>query len=122
MFAVGGGRYATAGQSTAPGATARTAVPGASFDPSSTTSYVRVQVEVGGGLVEHQDARVGDQRGRECDQLALACRELGAALADLGVVAMLEFGDELVDSNRGGSRADLLMGRIGSPEGNVLAD
>ena len=46
-----------------------------------------VQVDVGGGLVEHEDARVGDQRAGERDQLALAGRELRAALADLRVVA-----------------------------------
>ena len=47
-----------------------------------------VQVDVGGRLVEHEDARVGDQRTREGDQLALAGRELRAALADFGVVAV----------------------------------
>ena len=31
-----------------------------------------VQVDVGGGLVEDQDARVGDERAREGDQLALS--------------------------------------------------
>ena len=46
-----------------------------------------VQVDVRGRLVEHEDARVGDQRPREGDQLALARGELRAALADLGVVA-----------------------------------
>ena len=47
-----------------------------------------VQVDVGGGLVEHEDARVGDQRAGEGDQLALAGGQLGAALADLGVIAV----------------------------------
>ena len=50
-----------------------------------------VQVDVGGGLVEHEDARVGDQRAGEGDQLALAGRQLRAALADLRVVAAVEF-------------------------------
>ena len=44
-----------------------------------------VQVDVRRGLVEHEDARVGDQRAGEGDELALAGRELDAALADLGV-------------------------------------
>ena len=49
-----------------------------------------VQVDVGGRLVEHEDARVGDQRARERDQLALAGGQLRAALADLRVVAAVE--------------------------------
>ena len=46
-----------------------------------------VDVDVGGGLVEHEDARVGDERAGEGDELALAGRELDAALADRRVVA-----------------------------------
>ena len=48
-----------------------------------------VEVDVGGRLVEHEDARIGDQGAGERDQLALAGRQLGAALADLGVVAAI---------------------------------
>ena len=50
-----------------------------------------VEVDVGGGLVEHEDARVGDERAGERDQLALPRGQLGAALAHLGVVAVVEF-------------------------------
>ena len=82
-----------------------------------------VQVDVRGRLVEDQDPRVGDQRAGERDQLALAGRELHAALADLGVVALL--GSASMNSSaptaRGG-RAHLLVGRVGPPEGDVLAD
>ena len=81
-----------------------------------------VQVDVGGGLVEHQDARVGDQRAGERDQLALSGGELRAALTDLGVVAAVQFGDELVDAHRGGRRADLLLVGVGAAEGDVLTD
>ncbi len=49
-----------------------------------------VDVDVRGGLVEHQDPRVGDERPRERDQLALARRKLYAALTDLRIVAVLE--------------------------------
>ena len=59
--------------------------PQAALDPA-----LGVDVDVRGGLVEHEDARVGDQRAREGDELALAGRELHAALAHLGVVAVLE--------------------------------
>jgi hypothetical protein len=57
----------------------QTAQPG--FD-----SALGVQVDVGGRLVQNQDARVGDQSAGERDQLALAGGQLRAALADLGVI------------------------------------
>src|SRR5450755_1264476 len=43
-------------------------------EPAQTLLNQRlgVDVDVGGGLVEHEDARVGDQRAGEGDQLALA--------------------------------------------------
>ena len=47
-------------------------------------------VDRGSGLVEDQDARVGEQRARERDELALAEREARAALLQLRVVAVLE--------------------------------
>ena len=47
-----------------------------------------VEVDVRGGLVEDQDAGVGDEGAGERDQLALAGGELDAALADLGVVGL----------------------------------
>ena len=80
------------------------------------------QVDVGGRLVEDEDARVGDQRARERDELSLARGELHSALADLGVVAIRELTDELVGTccARGGD--DLDVGRIRSPEGYVRAD
>src|SRR3954447_10389549 len=61
---------------------------------------LRVDVDVRGRLVEHEDPRVRDQRARERDQLPLAGRELRAALADLRVVAVLEREDELVGADR----------------------
>ena len=45
-------------------------------------------VDVGGGLVQDQDARVGQQRAGEGDELALAHAEVAAALADGRVVAV----------------------------------
>ena len=75
-----------------------------------------VQVDVGGRLVEHEDARVGDQRAGEGDQLALAGRQLRAALADLGVVAVGQLGDELLGADCRGGGADLLGVASGRPK------
>jgi hypothetical protein len=53
-----------------------------------------------GGLVEDQDARVGEKRPRERDELALAEREAAAALLQLCLVAVLEPDDEVVGTDR----------------------
>ena len=79
-----------------------------------------LQVDVGGGLVEDQDPRVGDQRAGEREQLALPGRQLGSALADLGVVAVGQLGDELIGSDRPRGRRDLLVAGVGAAEGDVL--
>ena len=67
-----------------------------------------VHVDVRGRLVQHQDARVGDQRPRQRDQLPLPGRQPAAALADLGVVALGQRLDELVRADRLRGRADEL--------------
>ena len=54
------------------------------------------RVDRGGGVVEDQDARVGEQRAGDRDPLALAAGEREAALADARVVAVGESLDELV--------------------------
>ena len=53
-------------------------------------------VDRGGGVVEDQHARVGDERARDRQALALAAGERDAALADLGVIALRQARDELV--------------------------
>jgi hypothetical protein len=95
--------------------------PGEQAAQAGFDAALGVQVDVGGGLVEDQDARVGDQRAGERDQLALAGGELRAALADLGVVAVRQLGDELLGADRRGGGADLLVLGVGAAEGDVLA-
>ena len=81
-----------------------------------------VDVDVRGRLVEHEDARVGDQRAGERDELALAGGELGAALADLGVVAVLQRDDEVVGADRPRGVLDLLRRGVDAAERDVVAD
>ena len=54
------------------------------------------RVDRGGGVVEDQDARVGEQRARDREPLPLAARERQPALADERVVAARERLDEVV--------------------------
>ena len=57
-------------------------------------AQLRGQVDRRGGLVEDQEARVGDQRPGEGQELALAGREPPAALLDDGVEALGQVLDE----------------------------
>ena len=79
-------------------------------------------VDVRGRLVEDQDARVGDQRARDRDQLALAGREAGAALAHDVVEPVLEARRNAVDADRARRVDDLLVGRVGTAEADVVGD
>ena len=54
------------------------------------------RVDRGGGVVEDQDPRVGEQGPGDRDSLALAAREGQAALADARVIAVGQVRDELV--------------------------
>ena len=49
---------------------------------------VALGVEIGVGLVEHDQERIAIERARQRDALRLPGRQRGALLADLGVVAL----------------------------------
>ena len=79
-------------------------------------------VDRGGGVVEHQDPRVGEHRPGQRDPLPLAAGEREPALADDRVVAVGQALDELVRLRgpRGGPH--LLVGGVGAAVGDVGAD
>src|SRR5436309_7466953 len=79
-------------------------------------------VEARGGLVEDQDARVGQDGAGDGDALALPAREPHAALADDGVEPLRETVGELVDVRDVTGLAELGIGGIRAREGDVLAD
>ena len=54
-------------------------------------------VEVGGGFVEDENARLLEQRTGDGDALFLAARKPGTALADLGLIAVGQGFDGVVD-------------------------
>ena len=57
---------------------------------------LRVTVHVGGGLVQDEDARVGNESSCECNQLSLPHAQVAAPLVEDGVVALRHAYDELV--------------------------
>ena len=59
---------------------------------------LRLGVDGGHRIVEHEDARAGEERPRERDALALAAGEVDAAFADQRVVAVGQVVDEGRDS------------------------
>ena len=66
------------------------------------------RVDRGGGVVEDQDPRVGEQGAGDRDALALAAGEGQAALADPGLVAVGQLADEVVGLGAARRRFDLL--------------
>ena len=77
-------------------------------------------VDIGGGLVEHQDFGVGDNGAGEADQLALADREIAAALAEHGIVALRQVDDEIMGADRLGGFQHPIHGRIHRPVSDVF--
>ena len=80
-----------------------------------------LRVERRGRLVEHEDRRVAQDRARDRDPLLLAAREAVAALADDGLVALGQRRDQAVDLRGARGLLDLLVGRVGLREAEVLA-
>ena len=70
------------------------------------------RVDRGGGVVEDQDPRVGEQGAGDRDPLALAAGEGQAALADPGLVAVGQLADEAVGLGPPRRRFDLLQRRL----------
>ena len=78
------------------------------------------RVDIRRGLVENQDARVGEQHARERDELALARGQGRAALLHHGVVAVGQFHDEFVRMHGLGRGHDLLVGGVQFAVADVL--
>ena len=78
-------------------------------------------VQCAGGLVEDQDARVGEQGSGDGDALALASGKAGSLLAHHGVVALGQLADEFMGAGQLGCMNDGFerCGRI--DDGDVLA-
>ena len=96
--------------------------PSASRSSASCTARSVLRVERARRLVEDEHGRVAKDGAGDRHPLLLAAREAVAALADERVVAVLEAGDQVVDVRRPRGVLDLLVGRVGPREAQVLAD
>ena len=96
----------------------------ASSRTSSAASILRLglQIEVGGGLVEDEDAGMGQEGPRQGDQLALARRQGLAPFMDDGVDPVGHPLDQLGEPHRAHGLLDLVVGGLGPGEGDVVAD
>ena len=74
-----------------------------------------------GGVVQHQQVRFGQQCARQRDPLPLPAGQAEALLADLGVVALGQPGDEVVDRRDPADPLQLLVGGVGFPVREVVA-
>ena len=79
-------------------------------------------VERTGGLIENENARLGQQSAGDREPLALAAGELDAALADDGVVGIREALGKLVHAGRAAGEEKLLFGGVGARKEDVFAD
>ena len=79
-------------------------------------------VQRAGGLVEYQDRGVFEEHARYGQALLLPAGELHAALADLGVVAVGQRHDVVVDVGAFGRLDHLVVGRVQPAVEDVLLD
>ena len=81
-----------------------------------------LEVEVRGGLVEHQDAGFGHEGAPEGDELALARGQRLPALVDRGVEAVGEPVHQLAQPDLVDGVPDLVVGGAGPGERDVVPD
>ena len=79
-------------------------------------------VQMGGGLVQHQDTRVFEDHAGNRQALFFAAAETVAALTDHRVVAFGQGRDEVMDAGGATGGLDLGLGRVGLGVDQVGAD
>ena len=80
-----------------------------------------LHVDGAGGVVEDEDGGVVEQRARDGDALPLAARQRVAALAHLAVEPLRERVDELLGARGARRRPHVVVGRVGTAVGDVVA-
>ena len=80
------------------------------------------RVDVGGGLVQHQDARILEQGAGDRQELTLAAAQVGGTLLQHGVVAVGKLLDELVSARPPRRRFDVGIRGVRPAVTDVVAD
>ena len=83
---------------------------------------LRLGVERGRRLVEHEDLRVADERARDGHALLLAARQLDAAVADLRLEAVGERAHEVERVRELRGALDVRAARARAAVGDVVGD
>ncbi len=81
-----------------------------------------LHVDGAGGVIEDEDGRVDQKGPGDGDALALPTGECVPAFADHGVVPLGQLSDESVGTGRRGGCDDLIVGGVGTPVRDVVAD
>jgi hypothetical protein len=84
--------------------------------------FLAFGIQIGIGLVEHHQERLAVERTRQSNSLLLAGGERSAAFANLGLVAVRQMQDHLMDAGGHGGRNDRLRGRCAFQPSDVLRD
>ena len=79
------------------------------------------RVDGGGGIIQHENARVGEKGAGEGDALALSAGEGHAAFADDGSIRLVKLKDEVMRLCGGGCSDDLVFCRAGFAESDIVA-
>ena len=79
-------------------------------------------VHRGGGLVQHQDGRLGHGGTGDVEQLALTLGQIGTVALETGLIAVLQAHDEAVGRGGFGGLHHLLVGGVGATVSDVLHD
>ena len=81
---------------------------------------LRFRVDGTGGLIQHEDARVGQHDARKGEQLLLTGGQPRAALADLRRITLFHAFDKGVRMDERGGMAHLLVGCFRTAEADVI--
>ena len=85
-------------------------------------SGFRLGIETGGGLVQNENARIGQNRPGDGNSLFLTAGKLHAALADDGLVLVRKRFGEFIHARDAARRQNPFLAGIGPRKGHIFAD
>ena len=79
-------------------------------------------IQIAGGLVQNQNAWIGQHRARDGKSLALAARKPHATLANAREILLGHFADESVTARQHGGLLDFVLGGVLASVRNIVGD